>query len=253
MAHHGALLPAGYSQLRLTEIDSTNSEALRRAGEGAGDRLWVTALAQTAGRGRQGRNWESRSGNLFASLLLRPRCPLGTSVQLAFVAGVALFECVAAVAGGLAERLAVKWPNDLLLDGKKLGGILLESNQAPPNSAPAIVIGTGVNLASHPELSEMPATDLISHDVAVSPDAAFTELAGQTARWLDIWARGEGWDTVRNAWAERSLPAGSPIRVRTGDDDIEGSYAGVDETGALIVTVASGEQIKLNAGDVFLL
>ncbi|MGI9386027.1 MAG: biotin--[acetyl-CoA-carboxylase] ligase, partial [Methyloligellaceae bacterium] len=146
-----------------------------------------------------------------------------------------------------------KWPNDLLLDGKKLGGILLESTQASPSSAPAIVIGTGLNLASHPGASEMPATDLITHDVAVSADEAFTQLASQTAHWLDIWANGEGWDAVRSAWAERSLPAGSAIRVRTGDDNIEGSYAGIDETGALIVTIASNQQIKLSAGDVFLL
>lgn len=253
MAQQGALLPSGYSQICLAEIDSTNSEALRRAGDGAGSHLWIRAIEQTAGRGRHGRGWESQSGNLYASLLLRPRCPLETGVQLAFVAGVVLFESVATFGGGLAKRLVLKWPNDLLLDGEKLGGILLESVQAPGSSEPVIVIGTGLNLASHPATTEMPATDLTAHEFTVSADEAFTHLARYTAEWLDVWANGKGWNAVRSAWKERSLPAGSAMRVKTGDRDIQGIYAGIDENGALVITAAGNKEIKISAGDVFLL
>lgn len=246
-------MPPGYSKICLEQIDSTNSEALRRAGDGAADRLWIRALSQTEGRGRSGRDWVSAPGNLFASLLLRPGCPLKNSVQLAFVAGLAVFDAVAEFSGNLRDQLALKWPNDLLLQRAKLGGILIESTNAPVGTAPTIVVGTGLNLVSHLEDATMPATNLASHGVTVMADDAFRKLAWNTARWLEIWADSEGWDAVRSAWLERSLRLGAEISVKVDKRQIDGQFAGVDGAGALLVTDKAGTEITITAGDVFLI
>lgn len=248
-----AALPPGFTELHFPEIDSTNAEALRRAGQGAGGNLWVRADSQTAGRGRSGRQWESARGNLFASLLLRPSCKLETAVQLAFVAGLAAFDTVAALDMGLTERLRLKWPNDLLLDMQKVAGILLESIPSGSDEAPTVVVGAGLNLTSHPEATAFPATNLAAHGVTVPPERAFQELARATAHWLEAWGEGEGWPRVRSEWEARSLPNGSAIRVHAGRGLLSGTIAGIDERGALLVDTGDAETVAVTAGDVFLI
>lgn len=245
-------LPEGYSVQRFPHIDSTNAEALRQVAQGAAGRLWVRADRQTAGRGRSGRRWRSDEGNLYASVLLRPACRLETAVQLGFVAGLAAFEAVSALSGGIGGELRLKWPNDLLLGGKKLAGILLESVSGA-NGEPVVAAGTGINLTSHPGDAAFPATDLAAHGVAATTDAAFAELARATARWLDAWDNGAGWAQVREAWAARGLPSRSPIRVHAGKGVIEGRIAGLDARGALLIDTGGPAPELVTAGDVFLL
>lgn len=252
MTRQAPPLPSGYSEIRLERIDSTNAEALRRARDGAEGGLWVRADVQEEGRGRSGRRWESPEGNLYASVLLRPTCALETALQLSFVAGLAVFEAVAALDETFRNRLALKWPNDLLLDEAKLGGILLESVNGA-NGAPVIVIGTGLNLAGHPPGTAMPATHLAAHGAEVSPNDAFQRLARATAQWLDEWDHGAGWETVRSAWLERGLRVGAPVRVRLSDREIAGYYAGIDGQGALLLGNGDGGEKRITAGDVFLL
>lgn len=246
------VLPEGYSVLQLQEVDSTNAEALRRARAGAPEKLWICAERQSAGRGRSGRQWLSNEGNLFASLLLRPDCKLETAVQLAFVAGLAAFDAVAALDDALLPGLQLKWPNDLLLERGKLGGILLESVPSGADAA-SVIIGTGLNLASHPGDTASPATDLAEHGVTASTDAAFSALAYATAHWLDVWRNGAGWPRVRTEWQERSLPVGSHIRVNAGSGPLEGRLAGMDKSGALLVDTGGPSPVIITAGDVFLL
>ncbi len=254
MAGTGPSLPPSFRQECLDHVDSTNAEVIRRAVKGEPGNLWIRARHQSAGRGRCGRQWASPAGNLYASLLLRLSCSLETALQLAFVAGIALFDAAARTGGISAGRLVLKWPNDLLLDTKKVGGILLESRNAGDRSALAVAIGTGLNLASHPDDTSIPATHL-SADASkapTGPDAAFFSLAQGTAHWLEAWGEGRGWSDIRQAWIERSLAPGTPISVKLGNGPAEGHYAGVDEAGALLLDANDG-QVRVTAGDVFLL
>lgn len=247
-------LPPSFREECLEQTDSTNAEAIRRLKQGEPGNLWIRATRQSAGRGRSGRHWVSPEGNLYASLLLRPACTLETALHLAFLAGIALYETAAGCGGrGLIGSLTLKWPNDLLLDGKKAGGILLESRKDSSAAGPAVVIGSGLNLASHPGETTIPATHLSAHGAAVASDDAFYMLAQRTAHWLDIWADGQGWSDVRKAWIEHSFSPGTAISVTQGDRLREGYYAGIDEAGALLLDTGSEGLIRITAGDVFAL
>ena len=154
-------LPAGYRLLRLETVDSTNAEARRRGEAGEPGPLWIWSLRQSAGRGRNGRQWQSQHGNLFVSLLIGLNCPLGTAAQLALLAGVVAYDTAAKLLPREARsELLLKWPNDVLLKGGKVAGMLLESaSEAAPNRC-KVVIGTGFNLATFPPDLEQPATSL---------------------------------------------------------------------------------------------
>ena len=227
----------------VAETGSTNADMLLLARAGADEGLWLRAERQTAGRGRHGRAWTSRPGNLYASTLLRLRPSDPPAATLAFVAAVALHEAVGVF--GLAAQL--KWPNDLLVAGAKLSGILLE------RSDDAVVAGIGVNLANHPDLPDRPATSLAAQGASVAPDAFLDGLADGFARWLARW-RGEGLAAVRAAWLAAAHPMGTALSVRLPDGTAhEGLFGGLDADGALILRLASGQRHVIHAADVFLL
>ena len=143
-------LPASYQLVRLDSVDSTNEEARRlAASEAAVDGTLVWALSQTAGKGRRGRAWESPGGNLYCSILLRPDCAAAKAAQLSFVAAVAVVEAVTDIAGPALE-VRCKWPNDVLVGGRKISGILLESEAGAGDEVEWVVVGVGVNVAHHP-------------------------------------------------------------------------------------------------------
>lgn len=254
MTAQDVALPTGYRLAFHELLDSTNAEALRRAAAGEAGHLWVWAAAQSAGRGRSGRQWESLSGNLFASLLLRPACGLETALQLVLVAGLAAHDTVAGLLdGGPSDpSLTLKWPNDLLLGDEKVAGILIESMSAAPETGCTVVVGTGINLAAHPGQALYPATNLASHGLDVAPGDAFERLAEATVTWLEVWREGAGIEAIRQAWEARAIAIGRPIRVRLATGDLEGTYAGIDETGALRLAQADGSETRVTAADVFL-
>jgi BirA family biotin operon repressor/biotin-[acetyl-CoA-carboxylase] ligase len=243
-------LPKGYALCFHETLDSTNSEALRQAGEGASSGLWVWAHSQTGGRGRLGRRWESLPGNLFASLLLLSKSAPGQIAQLGFVAGLALHDAVLGLSGNAPHSLTLKWPNDLLLDGKKTGGILLECN-AQKNGCQAVAIGIGLNLAAHPDIAERPTTHLAAHGIKATPEAALEQLASAFDSWLRVWASGAGFPEIASAWSERALTKNSPIRVKLADELLEGVYLGIDATGALMLELPDGSERCITTGDVF--
>ena len=250
MSAHEISLPEGYV-LRVHEtLDSTNSEALRQAGKGASSGLWVWARTQSGGRGRLGRRWESLPGNLFASLLLLTECAPRQVAQLGFVAGLALHETVSGLSKDPFQCLTLKWPNDLLLDGMKAGGILLECN-AQKNGRQAVVIGIGLNLAAHPDIADLHATDLSAHGIEATPEVALEGLASAFDSWLAIWGSGKGFAEIARAWSERALAKYSPIRVRLSDKLLEGAYLGIDATGALMLEESDGSKRYITTGDVF--
>lgn len=238
--------PKGYGLIRLAETDSTNLEALRRAREGAALPLWVTADRQNAGRGRRGNVWQSQGGNLFASLVLRP--PAGDFSQLSFAAALAASDMLAGFAP--AAHIQVKWPNDVLADGKKIVGILLETVTLA--EGPVLVVGIGINLTSHPARTSYGATSLHALGGRVpSTEDGLLALADAWARWYGLWLKG-GFAPLREAWLARAAGLGAPVTVRLAGlwGERNGLFAGLDESGALLLDEA-GATHKISAGDVF--
>ena len=195
-------------------VGSTNAEALARARAGERGPLWIVTAEQTAGRGRRGAAWVSKRGNLYATLLLSEPSPKAAAPQLSFVAALALHDAVASLAPQLGPVLKLKWPNDLLLGGAKLAGILIEGESDP---AFAVVIGFGVNCASHPANTPYPATDLADAGALVGPLRLLEALAMAMQRRMTQWARGEGFAGIRADWLKRAAGLGNDIRVRLPD------------------------------------
>ena len=238
--------PRGYGLKRYDEIDSTNEEARRLAAGGEIGPLWLIALRQTAGRGRRGRPWEMAGGNLAATLLLRPLRPQGEWAQLSFVIAIAAADVVAGFAPQ--AHVALKWPNDVLADGKKLAGILLETANGP---APALAIGVGMNLAHHPDGAEFPATSLAALGKNVpTTDEALAALAAEFAKWYDVW-QAQGFEAIREAWLARAMGLGTRIRARLATEERSGTFEGIDENGALLLNEGFGRASVLPAADIF--
>lgn len=214
------------------------------AATGLEEGVWLRAERQTSGRGRQGRAWVSETGNLYASTLVHIRPSNPPAATLALVAAVALEEAVGAYIMGAA---VLKWPNDLLIDGAKLSGVLLE------RAGTAVVIGFGVNLAHHPADTDRTATSLAAYKVSVDAADFIETLADAFGRWVERW-RGEGVDVVRRRWVDRAHPIGAPLTARLPDGSaIDGLFDGLDPDGALILRLADGTRRVIHAGDVFLL
>ncbi len=233
--------------IALETVGSSNAEALARARAGERGPLWITAGAQTSGRGRSGRVWVSPRGNLYATLLLSEPCTPVEAPQLGFVSGLALYDAIAQCAPELRSKFAVKWPNDLLLGGAKLAGILIESESTPVLSA---AIGIGVNCASHPEETPYPATDLLSAGAKVAPKRLFDALSAAMQQRLLEWRRGGGFAQIRADWLARAAGLGEQIKVRLSDREFCGRFDGLDEAGRLLLDQA-GQLVTVTAGDVF--
>ena len=241
--------PAGYEARHFETIDSTNEEARRLAQQGEAGPIWIRADRQTAGRGRRGRAWDSPTGNLAATLFLRPKKSAAESAQLSFVAALAASDAVTLFAPGRDFRL--KWPNDVLADGQKLAGILLESASTGEAIPSWLAIGIGINLAYHPRETEFPATSLASIGAIVpKPVEALTALAASFAKWYDAW-NASGFSDVRDAWLSRAAGLGTRIRARLQNEEAVGVFEGIDASGALILREAGNRVRVIAAGDVF--
>lgn len=228
---------------------STNDEALSCARSGDPGRLWITAATQSGGRGRNGRVWTSEQGNLFASLLLIDPAPLSRAAELGFVTSLALASALRALLGG-DPPLRIKWPNDILYDGAKIAGVLLESAALPRGFA--CIVGVGVNCRSHPQDTLYPATDLTAAaGRAIAPDGVLEALAAAMAHWLGVWSKGKDFESVRAAWLAHAAGLGGPIRVARPNETLEGVFQTIDATGRLILRQGAGER-AIDAGDVFL-
>lgn len=238
--------------LVLDETDSTNAEARRMAEAGEAGPVWIVARAQTAGRGRRGRDWISPPGALAATLLTTTARPPAEAAQVTFVAALAAIGLMDAFVPP--EVASIKWPNDVLLDGAKAAGILVESGPHPGGGL-WLAVGVGVNLASRPADTERPAAALADHlrgDVAEAPgpEAAAAVLAEQFAVWADRWTT-LGFAPVLAAWAARARGLDGPCVARLGRETLSGVAEGVEPDGALRLRLASGELRRIAAGDVF--
>jgi BirA family transcriptional regulator, biotin operon repressor / biotin---[acetyl-CoA-carboxylase] ligase len=244
-----SLLPASYRQVFCDTVGSTSDEAKRLAREGAPEGTLVWALEQTAGRGRRGRVWSSPRGNLYLSLILRPACPLDRAAQLGFVAALAVGDAVHEVVPGLAG-LACKWPNDVLVDGRKIAGILLESETGQGGNLAFLIVGVGINLVSGPPGAEFPATSIAGEGYPPpTPQAALAAFARHFETWAQRW-RQDGFAPVRDAWRARVLARGEQIRVRLETETLQGRFVDIDHQGTLLLETIGGLQ-RISAGDVF--
>lgn len=236
-------------------LDSTNEELRRQAEAGAPEGLAVLARRQTMGRGRRGRTWESPEGNLFLSLLLRPQVTPAEAAKLSFLTAVALIETLDLAAPALSPHIACKWPNDVLVRDAKIAGILLESRTRPGASLDWasldwVVVGIGVNLRQFPTDTPYPVTALAAHGVEATPEVFAPWLLARFGYWLGRW-RSEGFAPVREAWLGRAQGLGGPVVVRLPEGELQGRFAALDESGALLLDLPDGRRQAIAAGDVF--
>ncbi len=233
----------------LEEVDSTNAEARRRVEAGEAGPLWITAGRQSAGRGRRGRAWETGAGNLAATYLFTTALRPAEAAQVSFVAALAVADLASAFIP--ASLVSLKWPNDLMLAGRKGAGILVESGAA--QSQPLwVAVGVGVNLATAPEAPDRPATTFAAHMRAPPPAPldALAVLAEALERWRQTWER-VGFGPIAEAWTQRAHGIGERCVARLSDETLEGIAEGLDGDGALRLRTASGEVRRITAGDVF--
>jgi BirA family transcriptional regulator, biotin operon repressor / biotin---[acetyl-CoA-carboxylase] ligase len=254
---------AGYRLEAHESVGSTNALALERAASGDPGKLWIVAKRQTSGRGRRGRAWVTPQGNLAATLLLSDRLEPGAAATLGFVAGLSLSDALREAApeaefgigvdGGDARpgrsRFELKWPNDLLADGAKLAGILLESSVLREGCF-AVAIGIGVNVTSHPEDVPYPATSLAALGVDCDAERLFAALASAWVENFALWSGPRGSAAIRDRWLSRAAGLGSEVSVRADGRVVRGIFETIDEQCRFVIRENDGSRLLIAAGDV---
>ena len=239
------MIPSTFRLEVHASLPSTSDLLLRRAQAGEPEGLAILARRQTAGRGTAARRWESPEGNLYLSLLLRPAGPIREAPQWALLAAVALAETLVPLLPD-PGALRLKWPNDALLDGAKLAGILAEAAADGQGGIAWLVLGIGVNLAHAPALPDRPTAAL--PPPAPAPEAFAAALLEAIGRWRDIHAR-DGLAPIRTAWAGFGPAPGAPLTVRQGEGMLTGRFAGLGEDGSLLLATEAGIR-RIIAGEV---
>jgi BirA family biotin operon repressor/biotin-[acetyl-CoA-carboxylase] ligase len=238
-------LPPGFRLIARDSVGSTNDVAreLIAAGAAAGAVVW--AETQTAGRGRHGNAWVSPPGNLYCSVVLRPRIEPGRLGEVSLVAALAVRDAVAAqLPAGVPVEL--KWPNDVLAAGRKISGILVEAEKLPDEPATALIVGIGVNIVSAPKDASYPATCIAALTRVPRVPRLLGAVVASLDRRMDSWIRG-GFEPIREEWMSHAHRVGSQIAASGG---ISGIFAGLDETGAIVIAQADGERHRLVSGSI---
>jgi BirA family biotin operon repressor/biotin-[acetyl-CoA-carboxylase] ligase len=242
-------------------VGSTNAMALERARDGDAGQLWIVSKKQESGRGRRGRAWETPEGNLAATLLVVLKDRFSQAATLGFVAGLALSEALDAVAPGKTVRIGMdggegrntrfelKWPNDVLADGAKLAGILLESTMLPSGQL-AVAVGIGVNVVAHPGDTPYPAISLNGLGARCDAETLFLALSDAWVENGRLWNEGLGLDAIRAKWLSRAAGLESEVAVRVDGEVVRGIFETIDEECRFVIREAGGRRIKISAGDV---
>lgn len=237
--------------LLLAEVESTNDEVRRLAAAGQTGPLWVRAEVQTRGRGRRGRTWLGAPGNVYTTGLFTLSCPPQEAANLSFVAALAVAEAISAWVPPDLVRL--KWPNDVLLDGRKACGILLESWHGQGGEL-HLAVGIGINVLTHPDGLDQPVTCIRDHALPNRPfctaEALFDGVRSQFHHFAGIW-QADGFAPIASAWLARATGLGDPIEVRLPHSRLHGRFAGLGLTGALQLADEAGRITEVTAGDVF--
>lgn len=236
---------------RFPLIDSTMDEARRLIESGQsldGELIW--ADEQSKGRGRQSRTWITCPGNFMGTIVLNPKVPASKAAEISFVTALAVGETVKLFIPNT-YQIHYKWPNDVLVEGKKIAGILLEAVNLPTQASPWISIGIGINVQSHPEnvffkstcINKFAKKDLNLLDIQ-------SRLCALFEKYLNIW-RQEGFSPIRKFWLKSAANLGKRINVISGENTITGKFIEIDSQGRLILEDESHHQIKILAGDVY--
>ena len=236
-----------YKILRFPSVSSTNDVLKSLVTPETPEGLTVQAKEQNAGKGRQGRIWESCPGNLYVSVFLKPQLPLASLGLFTYVASLAVYHTLKPL---LPEpvHLSLKWPNDLLLEGKKISGILLESlylgKDGQNDDAPqGLIIGVGINIAHAPDITGRPVTKL---NTWCTSSCSVAQVMASFLRQLSYvyvsWQR-NGFSLIRKEWMQRTVPIGTPLRIRNRYDTwTEGTFLGIAEDGALDLSTMGGDR-----------
>lgn len=238
-----------YRHLALQETSSTNTLCLDYAAAGEAGDLWVTAEAQSSGKGSRGRDWQSQKGNLFASLLLTNPSEKSRLADLTFIAALSVREAIAAFSSS-SNNIQLKWPNDVMLNERKCSGILLES--VSHHEATYVAVGIGVNCMHFPSQTLHPATSLFADGIEVSANRFFETLAKTMASNISIWNKGNNFSEIRSKWLEHAYRLGQEISVHIpGQEVINGSFASVNENGYMLLELSDGKLKQISTADIF--
>jgi BirA family biotin operon repressor/biotin-[acetyl-CoA-carboxylase] ligase len=247
---------AGYKLAVSERTGSTNTDAIESARAGECGPIWFVTYEQVAGRGRRQRAWISPRGNLAASVLEIVDVAPVVAATIGFAAGLAEEAALEKVSIEAALRLgpdrpryALKWPNDVLANGKKLVGIGLEAEAIGDRLA--IVVGIGTNIVAAPEGTPTPAVSLAALGVQISAEELFSALTDSWVEFRGIWDNGRGFGKIRKLWLERAFGVGEPVAIQTGTAKVEGTFDTIDDTGCLIVRTADGRRVPITAGEVY--
>jgi len=247
-----ATWPKHLGRVILDQTDSTNSEAARMAKTGAAS-AWILAKTQTNGKGSRGRNWETGDGNFSASLLLHLNETPQNAALRSFSAALALADTLESL-GVDAKSISLKWPNDVLVDGRKIAGILLESS-GRGQSIDQLIVGIGINLISAPPLHKLapnavrPISLLAATQKTVKPEQVLDHLASAFEAHETQLAT-HGFDPIRRQWLQRAARFGQNVTILQGDKTLSGTFSDIDTTGALVLTADTGSHL-ISAGEIF--
>ncbi len=250
-----ASMPYGVGAYLYETLGSTNDKARGFASNGAEKSpLWIITREQTLGRGRRGREWIGLTGNFFASLLWSPQISAADMAGLPFVVALSIREALMQI-GVPTSQLACKWPNDILLDGAKVAGTLIEAsidqNSVKNAATDYIIIGVGINLAKAPKDTPYPATSVAgAMDIMFDPIDFLPLLAAQFSHFSTLLEQ-EGFAPVRTEWLASAYGVGQPVTVNSEEKLLTGTFNGVADDGAFILGLDGGGEKRLYAGDIF--
>jgi BirA family biotin operon repressor/biotin-[acetyl-CoA-carboxylase] ligase len=247
-------LPEGFDLHIFEQLDSTNEKAKELARDGAPDGTLVWAGEQLAGRGRHGRNWLSPKGNLYCTYILRPDCDYKQAMQMSFVAALAVGETLKAFVPQDCV-IQYKWPNDVLVNGQKISGILIETEHAEQGRPDWLAVGIGINVQSHPDpqkadLLYAPTSITAQRKELIDVAAVLMGLTRKLFAWRQRWVK-EGFAPVREQWLQQGFNLGQPITVKMGLESLTGIFMDIDEHGTLILKLSNGTERRITTGDVF--
>jgi BirA family transcriptional regulator, biotin operon repressor / biotin---[acetyl-CoA-carboxylase] ligase len=247
---------AGYRLEAFEQVGSTNVEAMARAREGDRGSIWFVTAEQTAGKGRRQRAWVSPRGNLPCSVLEVLDVAPAIAATLGFAAGLATEAALRKVsleaalrAGPESFKYELKWPNDVLVGGRKLVGISLDAEAL--NDRLAVVVGIGINVVAAPEGTLTPAVSLAALGVQIGAEELFSALSDSWVEFGGIWDNGRGFAQIRKLWLERATGLGKAVAIKSANSIIEGTFETIDEQGCMIVRTPDGRLMPITAGDVY--
>lgn len=239
------VLPSGYVLHHLDTATSTMDEARALLDSDPDLAQVVWADTQTGGRGRRGRNWVSPAGNLYMTIAIRNEAPIAHAAECSFVAALALHAALTDLRPALSDKLGLKWPNDVLIGGAKVAGLLLELEAG----GRWLLIGCGVNIASSPDGMPYRTTSLLSEDAYVPAGQLLQCFVVELQKWRSLWLQ-DGFSPIRSAWMNHAMGVGAEVTANLSDRSITGVFQDLDSDGALRLRLPDGTVMTISAGDI---